>query len=528
MLFMAGALCLARAFPTEAPCTVSLRLVDMATGRTLPGLVRITDLEHRAVRPAELLSRGCGLDTPADLSSPSHDWSVLTGPVTIRLQPGQYNLEAVAGLESELSRRSLDLTDAMKKTVEIPITRFSDVGARGWRSGNTHLHLARLSHPQADRYLEEIPRADGLDLVFVSYLERAGADQTYISNGYRIQDLDNLSKRSGTRFGNGEEHRHNFGTGGEGYGHVMFLNLRELVRPVSIGPGIAQTGTDGIPLRRGIDTARRQGARALWCHNEWGLERLPNLVTGRIDAQNVFDGSIRSGFEKCFYRDLNAGFRVPLSTGTDWFIYDFSRCYARLNGEPTVDNWLKALAEGRTFITNGPLLDLTVDGLTMGDVVRLERPSDVRIEGSAIGRVDFGQIELIRNGEVAATARCRPVRAHYEASISLQTTIRSPCWLALRIPPPAIDGSSSSKTLSLKNELGRTLFAHTSAIHIELAGRRYFEKNAAVVLLAEIRANCDAVTRDARFADDQERARVLDVYAEGVAALERHIAANAR
>ena len=35
----------------------------------------------------------------------------------------------------------------------------------------------------------------------------------------------------------------------EGYGHVMFLHLPELIQPVSIGPGISGKGTDGIPLR---------------------------------------------------------------------------------------------------------------------------------------------------------------------------------------------------------------------------------------------------------------------------------------
>src|SRR5437764_9943717 len=46
---------------------------------------------------------------------------------------------------------------------------------------------------------------------------------------------------------------------GEGYGHVMFLNIKELVKPVSIGPGISGGGFDDLALRAGIDNARKQG-----------------------------------------------------------------------------------------------------------------------------------------------------------------------------------------------------------------------------------------------------------------------------
>jgi len=73
-------------------------------------------------------------------------------------------------------------------------------------------------------------------------------------------------------FDNGQEHRHNFEAYKEGYGHVMLLDISRLIRPVSIGPGIMKTGTDGLPLNRGIRNARRDGATVLWCHNKFGVE----------------------------------------------------------------------------------------------------------------------------------------------------------------------------------------------------------------------------------------------------------------
>ena len=116
----------------------------------------------------------------------------------------------------------------------------------------------------------------------------------------------------------------------------MFLNINRLVKPVSLGSGITGAGTDDRPLRPGIEDARGQGGTVIWCHNTSGFEGVPNTLAGRVDALNVFDGSRTGTFEESYYRYLNVGLRLPISTGTDWFVYDFSRVYARVPGPLTI------------------------------------------------------------------------------------------------------------------------------------------------------------------------------------------------
>ena len=140
----------------------------------------------------------------------------------------------------------------------------------------------------------------------------------------------------------------------------MFLNISELFHPVSIGPGITKRGTDGLPLRLGIDRARADGAAVIWCHNRFGTEDIPSWFSGRIDAQNIFDGGEHGSYDQTFYRYLNAGLRVPFSSGTDWFIYDLARAYVYVDGDVTPKRWLNELAAGRSYITNGPFLELQV------------------------------------------------------------------------------------------------------------------------------------------------------------------------
>jgi len=358
-------------------------------------------------------------------------------------------------------------------------------------------------------------------VLFVSHLERADADRTYISNRYTEDDLRRLRSEAGVIFGNGEEHRHNFGGFDQGYGHVMFLDLRTLIRPVSIGRGIMKTGTDAPPLQRGIDEARKQGATVVWCHNTFGLEDLPNWIEGRPHAQNIFDGDpeAHGSYRDTFYRDLNSGLRVPFSTGTDWFIYDFSRAYARVPKLATPRDWLQALEAGRTFITNGPLLVFEVEGKGPGDTVSLARAGQVSIKGRARGRVDFGRLQLVRNGDVVAGESSRPVGGHFEAALETTLPVDGPCWLALRVPPLALDPTGGF----IRSELGGPIFAHTSAVHVDVAGRKVFLEEVARGLLEEMKQARQKILEKAVFAGDHERDHVLAVYARAISTLEKRL-----
>src|SRR6185503_19979827 len=139
------------------------------------GMIRVRDGRGRAVSIPPLLPRGLGL--AAD--HPALGWYVLPGRMTLRLPRERVTIEAFRGLETEMARVTVDPRDS---EVRIPLRVFLNVAGRGWRGANTHLHLKEISRAEADRYLRQVPAADGLDVLFVSYLERAEAVKTYISN----------------------------------------------------------------------------------------------------------------------------------------------------------------------------------------------------------------------------------------------------------------------------------------------------------------------------------------------------------
>ncbi len=499
----------------DSACRVTVRLLDDATNEPIAGLVRFVDADGNVLHPPELQSRGVGLPKEEVI----HEWSVVPrGNVEITLPAGKLSLAAISGLETVRAEHSLDLTGKATATIEMKLRRFSRLRDQGMISGNTHLHLMKLSRDDADRYLREIPKADGLDVLFLSYLERADADHDYISNKYTPDDLEKLS-RDNLPIGNGEEHRHNFGPGDEGYGHVMFLDLPELVLPVSLGPGITKRGSDGIPIQRGVDQAKKAGATVVWCHNHWGMENIPSWVTGRLDAQNIFDGGEHGSFEDSFYRYLNAGLRVPFSTGTDWFLYDFSRVYVPIDGDVTSQSWLAALRAGRSFITNGPLLEFCINGKQSGDQIDLQKPGEITISAKAVSRVDFRQLEIVQNGRVIRTKPSTPTDGYFQAEIETTLSIDQPCWLAARTPPPPLTKEPDRFPAVALNEFGKPLFSHASPIYVTVAGKGVFDEPTAKGLQADVERNRRVIAEQGQFVDDDERARVLAVHDEAIETL---------
>jgi len=496
-----------KAAPDADACQLTIHLVDDFSGETLPGLVRVTSLlSNKAIK----------------LSEPVHqtmNWYALPAKTTLRVPRSSIRIEAIQGLETARAERTLDLRSAPAATVELKLRRFYDARQRLWHAGNTHLHLMNLSREDAERYLQDVTRANGLDLVFLSHLRRIPGEEHYISNHIVEEglagDVFRRLSRDGVLFAGGQEHRHNFGRGGEGFGHVMFLDLPRLIPPISFGPGIMSSGSDGRTLQQSIRQARADGATVIWCHNAFGFEDLPNWAGGLLHAQNIFDGGSQGTYEDTFYRYLNLGMRIPFSTGTDWFIYDFSRVYVPVDGELSAAGWLEGLRGGKSYITNGPFLEMETERAEIGGTLHLNGPNRVTVVGRGMGRMDFGGLELVYNGRVVDRVKAVVEDGCFYADLRHSLDIDEPGWFALRIPSDAG-----------KNEFDRPLFAHTSPIYIELENRRLFRPDVAHQLIDEIRKSMKTIEDKAVFADDAERKKVLAVYTAAISSLEARIRAE--
>jgi hypothetical protein len=151
----------------------------------------------------------------------------------------------------------------------------------------------------------------------------------------------------------------------------------------------------------------------------------------------------------------------------------FGRVYVRLDGDLDERAWLRGLDAGRSFVTTGPMLLVTLDGRDPGHRFEPADPEarEYRLRGSAIGAMPLARIEVVINGEIARTIKPvnRETGRAYESPIDEALKIDGTSWVAVRCFEDRPDG--------------RVRFAHSGPFHVDVVGRPLRPRRAEVEYL---------------------------------------------
>jgi hypothetical protein len=245
-------------------------------------------------------------------------------------------------------------------------------------------------------------------------------------------------------------------------GHMVMWDLKEPVMPwCSDGPDEAELGGAlDATLSDWADRTHDQGGTVVAAHfpNPNG-EPAVLVATGRADAVEMLAHSDDAMLE--YYRYLNSGYRLPLVGGTDKMSsavpVGLYRTYARLDEEFSYEAWCRAVRAGRTFLSGGPLVTLSVDGCEPGDTIVLSGPGTVNVHATVRSIFPLRILEVVRNGEVVARAEANGGR---QAEINADVRIGENSWIACR---------AFGVDYHL-DEWGRQVFAHTSPVYLACGG----------------------------------------------------------
>ena len=106
----------------------------------------------------------------------------------------------------------------------------------------------------------------------------------------------------------------------------------------------------------------------------------------------------------------------------------------RVTGERfSVDKWYEQLRDNRTFVTNGPMLEFSVNGQGMGSRIELSPGDTIEITASARMNADIemlDRIELIAHGETIAVQT--DVAQDNSLSLDQEFHVSGGVWLAVR------------------------------------------------------------------------------------------------
>jgi hypothetical protein len=394
----------------------------------------------------------------------------------------------------------VDLTLPWSGTVDIeaPLERWIDLPRQGWFGGNTHVHYSEVEQRPLDR-LRLDPRVEDLPVLVVSVLQRR--DLAYASNVFPI-GRHTLSTDAHV-IDVGEESRHNMEPWRMGLGHIMLINIRDVVQPISRGVLVDDASPDYPPLVDACDSARAQGGLVLWCHSGNGMEAPIAAALGKLDGLNLFDPYWMDPEYELWYALLNCGMRLPASTGSDWFVCSSNRVYVAVD-EFSYASWLAGLAAGRTFVTNGPVLGIEVesqtpsnDSLDLGQDVR-----SLRVRVTWAWHEPLDTLEVVRDGQVVASytpdSDSDSARLAWEVSLDGRGG-----WLAARAWGRR------------RNSYGHALWAHTSPVYLRPLAERDVLRATAESFTERIDAATAWIGSKARFDDARQRQRMLELFASG-------------
>jgi hypothetical protein len=162
-----------------------------------------------------------------------------------------------------------------------------------------------------------------------------------------------------------------------------------------------------------------------------------------------------------WYRLLNCGFRVAVSAGTDAFtnvadhyLAGGNRVYVHSGQRFDSTAWLDGFRRGRSFASNGPIVNFTVNGKLPGEEIRGAGPLSLLVRGQVTSQVPLDAVELILNGRPVGRF---PAGAAFEATVP----VRESSWIALRALGP--------RHRLVVNDT--QAWAHTSPVYVTIGDR---------------------------------------------------------
>jgi hypothetical protein len=403
-------------------------------------------------------------------------------PFVAELASGEYVITVERGKEYRpLTKAATLLQDAA--AVKLPIERWVNLADRGWFSGETHVH----------RSLDELPNillAEDLNVAFplTYWVTEAFASPKTASRGPlgkfdpRVMPVDatHVIYPLNTEYElfTVNKQRHTLGAF-FALNHRSVLDqgvppVRAVAEQIHREGGLIELDKHNWPWTMALVPVLKPDLYELANNHVWRTEfGFPSFGEPAPDYMKIDRpkdgfterGWIDYGFQN-YYALLNCGFRLQPTAGTASGVHPvplgFGRVYVHCPEGFSYDAWLQGLRTGRSFVSTGPMLLVQVNGQDPGHVFqqREGQTRDYRLNGAVLSEQPLDRIEIIINGEVARTikpANQKGERQAFESKFAEGFLVDSSSWVAVRCFED--------------RPQGRVRFAHSSPVHMEVAGK---------------------------------------------------------
>ena len=401
-----------------------------------------------------------------------HDHFAVPGKIVLRLPIGEYAFVIERGPEYYNYDGHFTINHFADDSQQIDLKRFIDMSADGWWSGD--LDVCRPA-----RDIELLMAADDLHVAEVitwrndknTWGGQLPKEPVVRFDGNRYYHLlAGVSARSGTE--------------------LLLLNLSAPLK-------LPAADVEYPSVMKYLSEAREKGdlwvdaSKPFW----WDLPML--VAAGQIDSIEIAHSHIgrdavipneaggrprdRSRYpdpwgnaqwsQHIYFQLLECGLRIPPTAGSGSGEspnpVGYNRVYVHVDGELTYQKWWQGLRAGRAFVTNGPLLNPSVEGELPGHVFQAEASAKPEFEiGLTLStREPIGYVEIVKDGNV-------------EHSIPFDTYAKSG-----KLPKLQFDRSGWFLIRAVTDLPKTYRFAMTGPYYVEIGHQRRISKSAAQFFL---------------------------------------------
>ena len=489
------------------PARLWVRIVD-EQGAPVAARIYLRDAAGAPHAPAGSLAR--------QISRSNETFFHASGQFQLEMPLGEATVEAVKGFEYVPVKQQVRLSPNTTTAVTLTMKRWTDMPALGWHSGDVHMHP---NHVEGGVYmtLEDCRLYAEAEDIRVANLLISSTDSAHVfdTEYFRGGKPDPLSTKN-TLLVVQEEFRNVSSM----YGHMPLLGISRLVEPFFSGQPDSPNREDYPPNYTIAKAAKDQGGVVCYTHpaSKPGIPVGPHiarefpidLALGAAGALDVLGNMDEEGGCWMYYRVLNCGLKCTASSGSDsrmdvlrHAVSGGGKVYVKTGNPLTYEKWIASYKAGRTFVSNGPMLFLDVDGKEPGDEIHLSAPRSVTVKASAKSLAPMSVLELIVNGQVAASAKASSDGTALAISQSIRIDRSS--WIAARV--------WGDRHRLVVND--PKVFAHTSPVYCYVNKQRIAFPEDARIVMAWIDRLLEDVASSPRFATEEHRREVTGIFRKG-------------
>jgi hypothetical protein len=409
-------------------------VVEDASGERTPAVIGLYAPDHQLMVPPQAVTLDFWQNGGPALNArpygtsrywPGSSWErevcFVDGHFRMSLPEGEYQLVVGKGPEYQPERQTLRVRAGQLARVQVSLRRWIDMPARGWVSGDGHVHFSRRDE-RANRPLMTWIQAE--DVHIANVLRMGDTSNTYFEQ-YAFGPAGRVTQGAYSLVSGQEDPRT------DDLGHVLGLNLKEPVR-FEAEYHLYDLFLDQIRAQGGLAGYAHvyQPPRpAFWVRRDMTL----NIVKGKADFLEVAE--FGDADDRLYHEFLNLGFQLTATAGSDVPWGDsvgISRTYAYTGGSTEPDAWFRAVKGGHTFVTAGPMLMLTVNGQFPGATIHAKPGDKLQIKATAEGWIAMPQfLEAVAQGEVIACAQRSETHVR-ELQLELEFTVKDSTWITAR------------------------------------------------------------------------------------------------